>query len=189
MTEKPLEKLYTIDDLLALPDDGKRYELHNGEIVEVGTSSRKHSILALWIGRKLLNFVEGYGFGGDVTGETGTYKLDELNTKVPDAAYVSKAKTETLPRGTVFYPFPPDLAVEIKSPSQSDPEMRVLATLYQRTGVRLIWIIDPEAKIVTVYRTGHLPFEVSGNGELDGYDILPGFKLNLAEMFAKVEDV
>ena len=46
MTTNPIEaKRYTVDDLLVMPDDGKRYELINGEIVEMGTSSQKHSTL------------------------------------------------------------------------------------------------------------------------------------------------
>lgn len=189
MTVKPLEKLYTIDDLLALPDDGNRYELHNGEIVEVGTSSQKHTVLGVWFVSMLYFFVKSHKLGGRVTGADGTYKLNELNIRVPDAAYVSKEKVATLPRGTVYCPFAPDLAVEIKSPSNSKREMRDLAALYLSSGARLIWIVDFTAKRVQVYRAGQQPVEISGDGELDGYDVLPGFKVRLTEMFAEVEDV
>ncbi|MHB8626273.1 MAG: Uma2 family endonuclease [Aggregatilineales bacterium] len=187
MTIKLLEPVSTIDDLLALPDDGKRYELHNGEIIEVGTSSSKHSALGLWVGAMLLFFVKSHKLGGLVTGADGTYKLNALYVKVPNAAYISKEKTATLPRGTVFFPFAPDLAVEIKSPSNSKNEMRDLALLYLSTGSRLVWTIDPDEKKVQVYRTGAQPFEISGDGELEGYDVLPGFKLRLVEMFAEIE--
>src|SRR5579859_4040981 len=112
MAVKPLEKLYTIGDLLALPDDDKRYELHDGELVELGTSSRKHTRLGAWIIRMLYNHVETYGLGGEVTSADGTYKLGEHDTSVPDAAYVTAAKAAMLPADTVYYPFAPDLAVE-----------------------------------------------------------------------------
>jgi len=165
MAVKPLDKLFTVDDLLALPDDDKRYELHDGELVELGTSSRKHTRLGAWIIRMLYNH----------------------DTSVPDAAYVSAAKGATLPSGTVYYPFAPDLAVEIKSPSNSKRKMQRLATMYLNAGAQLVWIIDPEALIVTVYRTGGMRFEVNIDGELDGYDVLPGLKLNMAEMFKVIE--
>ncbi len=124
MTVKELERLYTIDDLLALSDDDKRYELHDGEIVELGTSSRKHTKLGSWTGHLLLSFVMAHGLGGEVTCAGGTYRLGKHDTSVPDAAYVSAAKAATLPPGTVFYHFAPDLAVEIKSPSNSKRHIR-----------------------------------------------------------------
>ena len=187
MTVRLLDRVSTIDDLLALPDDGKRYELHNGEIVEVGTSSSKHTILGAWFVFMLMAFVKSQKLGGYVTSADGTYELNALNTKVPDAAYISKAKADILPRGTVFFPFAPDLAVEIKSPSNSPNDMRDLALLYISTGSRLVWTIDPDEKKVQVYRAGGQPFEISGDGELDGYDVLPDLKLRLVEMFAEIE--
>jgi len=187
MTIKLLEPVSTIDDLLALPDDGKRYELHNGEIIEVGTSASKHTVLGAWVIFMLMTFVKGHKLGGYVTSADGTYKLNDLNTRVPDAAYISKAKADTLPRGTAFFPFAPDLAVEIKSPSNTKNDMRDLALLYISTGSRLVWTIDPDEKKVQVYRAGAQPFEISGDGELEGYDILPDLKLRLVEMFAEIE--
>lgn len=187
MTIRLLDRVSTIDDLLALPDDGKRYELHNGEIVEVGTSSSKHTVLGAWIAFMLISFVKAHKLGGLVTGADGTYELNALNTKVPDAAYISKEKSAILPRGTVFFPSAPDLAVEIKSPSNSVNEMRDLALPYLSNGTRLVWAIDPDEKKVQVYRTGAQPFEISGDGELEGYDVLPGLNLRLVEMFAEIE--
>ncbi len=187
MTVKELERLYTIDDLVALPDDGKRYELHNGELIELGTSARKHTKLGIWIGHLLLSFVMAHGLGGEVTGADGTYRLGKHDTSVPDAAYVSAAKAATLPAGTIFYPFAPDLAVEIKSPSNSKRHMRQLATMYLNAGAQLVWSVDPEKLTVTVYRADGQRFEISGDGELDGYAVLPGFKLSLSELFKVIE--
>ncbi|MHB8753286.1 MAG: Uma2 family endonuclease, partial [Aggregatilineales bacterium] len=127
-------KLQTIEDLIALPDDGKRYELHNGVIVEVGKSSRHHTKTGAQIVFLLLNFLSAGGIKGEVTGADGTYELDKQNTRVPDAAYVSAEKAKTVADDAVYYPFAPDLAVEVKSPSNTIDEMRDLALLYLRTG-------------------------------------------------------
>jgi len=185
MTVKP--GVQTIDDLLALPDDGKRYELHDGVIVEVGTSSRDHAKIGIHIGRLLLNYLDFSGLGGEVVGADGTFELDIHNTRVPDVAYVSAEKTKKLPNGTVFYPFAPDLAVEIKSPSNTVDEMRELAEFYLRSGSRLVWSVDFQKRSIRVYRTGHKPIEVTDDGVLDGYDVLPGLKVRVADIFKVLE--
>ena len=186
MTVKP--GVQTIEDLLALPDDGKRYEIHDGVIVDVGTSSLKHSLLGGLFVEVLRRYVREHHIGGIVTGADGTYKLDKKNIRVPDAAYLSSASVAKLKPGTVFCPFAPDLAVEIKSPSNTSDEMRDLADLYLRTGSRMVWTVDPEAKLVRVYRRrGEDPLELGKQAMLGGYDVLPEFQLNLADVFAEIE--
>lgn len=189
MSVRMLEKLLTVDELADLPDDGKRYELHQGAVVEVGTSGRRHTVLGLWIGRMILNFILASNLGGEVTGADGTYKLTEHDTSVPDIGYISKAKTDLLPKGTVFYPFAPDLAIEIRSPSQSKREMSLLAILYLHAGAPLVWIIDLDAQQVTVYRANGERFIVSSDGALDGEEVLPGFSIPLPEMFNVIKDM
>jgi Uma2 family endonuclease len=179
--------LQTIDDLLALPDDSKRYELHDGVIVEVGTSGAKHVAIVVFLIATLFDYVRRENLGGRVTGETGTYKLDGRNLRAPDTAYFSAQKAKLVTPNTVFFPFAPDLAIEVRSPSQSKKEMRDLAALYLRAGTRLVWTFDLEAKTVQVYRTGHAQFEVGRDGELDGYDVLPRFHLKVADVFAEIE--
>jgi len=168
---------------LALPDDGKRYELHNGVIVEVGTSSRDHTKVGVYIASLLLYFLNTNPLGGEVTGADGTFELDELNTRVPDAAYVSAEKAATLPEDAVFYPFAPDLAVEVKSPSNTVDEMHDVAELYLRSGSRLVWIANYKKRSIKVYRPGQKPIELSGDSVLDGYDVLPGPKIRVADIF------
>jgi Uma2 family endonuclease len=186
MSIQPLLRLYTVEDLIALPDDGKRYELHDGEIVEVGTSSWKHARLGAWLIKWLGNYVDAKSLGGDVLGSDGTYKLTDHDTRVPDASYISALKTATLPLDTVFLPFAPDFAVEIKSPSNSNPDMHKAALLYLNAGTRLVWIVDPEVFTVTVYQADGQRFIVSKGGDLDGGDVFPGLKLSLTELFEKI---
>jgi Uma2 family endonuclease len=181
MSIKP--HLHTIEDLIALPDDGKRYELHDGVIVEVGTSSRDHTQIGIRIIILLSQQIEINHLGGEVTGPDGTFELDATNTRVPDVAYISAEKAAKLSDDAVFYPFAPDLAVEIKSPSNSENDMRKLAELYLRTGSRLVWAFDYQKRNVKVYRPGQEPFDVTADGELEGYDVLPGLKIRVADIF------
>ena len=181
--------LQTIDDLLALPDDGKRYELHDGVIVEVGTSSREHSKVGARIVALLTFWLLSSNTGGEVNGADGTFQFDRHNTKVPDASYISAEKVKTVPKDAVFYPFAPDLAVEIRSPSQSDDDMDKLAKLYLRKGSRLVWTADFEKRSFKVHRPGPKSIEVSGDDVLDGYDVLPGLKIRVADIFAVLDEL
>jgi len=189
MTSQILERLLTPHDLVNLANDGKRYELHQGGLVEVGTSSRKHSKLGAWLVMTLLLFVDAHALGGDVSGADGTFQLTAFDTSVPDAAYVSAAKTTALPPDTVFYPFAPDLAIEIKSPSQSKRDMQLLAVLYINAGSRLVWCIDTKAENVTVYRANGERFTLSREDGLDGEDVLPGFTVELEQLFAVIDGI
>ncbi|MHB8628768.1 MAG: Uma2 family endonuclease [Aggregatilineales bacterium] len=180
-------RLQTIEDLIALPDSDSRYELHNGVIVEVGKSSRSHTKVGLRIGALLTIWLIANAPGGEITGADGTFELSATETRVPDAAYVSAEKAKTVPEEAVYYPFAPDLAVEVKSPSNTIDEMRDLALLYLRTGSRLVWMVDYKKRAIIVYRPGRASVEVTGDGVLDGYDVLPGLKLRLTDIFEVLE--
>jgi Uma2 family endonuclease len=188
MTANPVEQQrYTVDDLIAMPDDGKRYELINGEIVEMGTSSEKHSTLGAWLIIQLGMFMASSKIGGRVKGADGTYRLDAANVRVPDVSYLTAASVARLTPGTVYCPFAPDFAIEIKSPSNTPGQMRKLARLYILTGTKLVWTINYEDQIIQVYRPGQPTIELGEDDILDGGDVLPGFILNTAELFAQIE--
>jgi len=188
MTANPVDqRLYTIDDLLSMPDDDKRYELINGEIVEMGRANRIHTILGTWLIVQIGIYLKANNLEGDLCGPDGTYYLDAKNTRVPDVSYLTTASAAKIPAGSVYNPFAPDLAVEIKSPSNRHSEMRKLARLYIESGARLVWTINYEDKIVHVYRPGQLAVELDEDDVLDGGDVLPGFTVKLAEMFARIE--
>ena len=189
MTTKPVEEQkYTVDDLLSMPDDGKRYELIEGEIVEVGTSSQKHSTLGAWLIGELHLHLKTVKIGGRLGGADGTYRLDEANMKTPDVSYLTATSAAKVPPGSVYCPFAPDFAIEIKSPRDSGAYLRRLAALYMRMGTQLLWVIDPDDKTVTAYRPGQLAMEFT-EGNLDASDVILGFTLDLAEMFAQVENL
>ena len=191
MTATPITRQqYTIEDLLSMPDDGKRYELINGEIVEVGTSNQRHSTLGAWLLGMIFAYLQIHKIGGRVNGPDGTYQLDAANVKAPDVSYLTAASAAKVPKGSVYCPFGPDFVIEIKSPSESRSYMRRLAELYISTGTRLVWTIDPNEKTAIVYRpSGDTAIEYSGNAVLDASDVIAGFKIDLFEMFAQIENL
>jgi Uma2 family endonuclease len=76
-----------------------------------------------------------------------------------------------------------DLCVEVRSPDQSRRKLREKAGEYLRTGVRMVWVVDPDDQTVTVYRQPGEGREFSGDAAISGEDVLPGFQCRVAEFF------
>ena len=100
----------------------------------------------------------------------------------PDAAFVRR---ERLPRPlrAGFLDVVPDLAIEINSPFDRRNEIQRKIEIYLRAGVTLVWEIEPGARGVTVHRPGQPAVVIPESGELDGEDVVPGFRLAVAELF------
>jgi Uma2 family endonuclease len=176
-------KLYTAEDLLRMPDEAW-YELIEGELVEVSPSSGKSSALGIRIARLIGNFVDGRGLGY-VTGENGGYILRSHPDTViaPDVGFIQSARyPHGLPdRG--YLDIRPDLAVEVISPNDEPADMRRKQRLYDQAEVPLVWWVDPKAQSVTVRRANADPVTLTSGDELDGGEILPGFRLAVSDIF------
>ena len=79
----------------------------------------------------------------------------------------------------------PDLVVEVRSPYDRPGEIARKPALYQRAGVPLVWWVDPDRKTVSVHRLGQPAVEVGEGDELDGEEVIPGFRLPVTEIFAE----
>jgi Uma2 family endonuclease len=164
-----------------LPENAdKILELIDGEIVEKMASNPYSSAVSSQIIILLGGFVKQHNLG-HVTGEAGGYHISEYNDFAPDVAFISKARQPNLPRRG-FNPIPPDLAVEVISPSDLFSDVIKKVRAYLRYGTRLVWVVDPEEQIVMVY-TPSMTFTVGIEGALDGGEVLPGFKLAVRDIF------
>ncbi|RIK40310.1 MAG: hypothetical protein DCC55_15390 [Chloroflexi bacterium] len=106
---------------------------------------------------------------------------DALNSRLPDISF-SRSRRPLVREGSV--PEMPDLAVEIKSPSDTVRKMREKAAYYLENSVRLVWLVFPEQRIVEVYTPdGEVEILVEGD-LLDGDEVLPDFSFPVAEIFA-----
>lgn len=182
----------TVDDLLALPDDGWQYELVEGRLVRMPGSGYQASRIALNLATALNLWIRARRLGS-VTGADGTYDLtqpgDEGETGlVPDVAFVraDREPPRGSPEDTKALRLAPDLVAEVVSPSQFRPEMAVKAQRYLTAGVRLIWIVWPARQEVDVWRPtdASQPVHTLGKQDaLDGWDVLPGFTYPVADLF------
>lgn len=179
-------KLYTADDLWHMPSD-EPWELWDGELRKVPSAGGKASGLAAWIGALLLAFVRPRGLGW-VTGADGSYVLSRNpdTVVVPDAAFISWSRLPDREVPDTYIPVPPDLAVEVISPTDRPGEISRKQDMYRRAGVPLVWWVDSRKRTVVVQRSGHAIEEFGEGDELDGGEVLPGFRLAVAEIFAEL---
>ncbi|MCY3832316.1 MAG: Uma2 family endonuclease [Chloroflexi bacterium] len=184
------KRLYTVDDVLELQGwDGKRdrkYELINGDLIEMSPANLLHNWLAFEIAGEIRDYLKKHdiGFGGVEGGFSPPD--DRHNLFAPDVAFVSKDRMPQ-PIPQTFAGFMPDLAVEIASPSNTVAELREKAATYLRNGTRLVWILYPDRKGAEVCRIDDdaqfVTKSVGADGKLDGEDLLPGFELDLRQLF------
>ena len=176
------------EDVLAIHDRENRLcELYDGVLVEK-TVGYHESRLAIKLGGLIDRFVESKNLGL-VAGEGGMMEILSNQVRIPDVSFIA---WERLPNRTYpDAPIPaivPDLAVEILSPGNSVVEMRRKLDEYRESGVKLVWYVDPKTESVRVWdlAAGQTEPTILGrDATLEGSDVLPGFTLPLAELFAK----
>lgn len=185
------QRLYDIDelwDLYALPEnEQKRMEIRDGVLLEMSGPGGRLGQLAVILGSSLYGFAEARGLG-IVTVETGYHPRDSRYTLLsPDVAFISGERAPD-PFPEKFVPLMPDLAVEIRSPSDSLRELRDKAKTYLQHGAELVWIVLPAQSAVEIHRPQNAQRptqETLQTGDtLSGDDILPGFELELMRLFA-----
>lgn len=180
-----LDAFYQMQDL---PDWGA--ELADGEVIVTPPPAVDHGFLA----RALFNrmyahavardlgevFGDGFGYELPVPGRPDTYRT-------PDASFVSAGRIpRPLRRGRALA-LAPDLAAEVRSPSDRPGVLRRKLADYLEAGTRLVWVVDEATRTAEVHAAG-APVRVLGAADaLDGGDVLPGFTLPLARLFAELD--
>ncbi|MCS6870436.1 MAG: Uma2 family endonuclease [Anaerolineae bacterium] len=177
---------YTADNLEVLRQQyaEQDFELHDGEIVLVSPTSALSSLVAAEFAWALMTFVKARDLGY-VTGADGTFALDAHTVYVPNVAFISKARLSVMPLR--YFPFAPDVAVEVLSPTDSVRQAQRKALRYLKAGTALVWLIYPAEKAADACRLAHdgsLNLQpIEADGVLEGGDVLSGFRLSLAELF------
>jgi len=177
------KRLLTAEDLWRMPRDGRRYELVKGELVEMTPAGLRHGRLASRINVFLRQFADAHGLGETMV-ETGFCLECRPDTvRAPDVSFLS---TQHLPAADQqgFVPGAPDLAVEIVSPGEKDSDVQDKVMDYLTHGVRLVWVVRPEQRTVTVYRPDGTARLLRETDTLEGENVLPGFTLPLQVLFS-----
>ena len=178
------QKRITAEELLLMPRDGNRYELIRGALVEKMPTGDPHGDTVIRIGNALFVFVDANNYGHVRAGDPG-YRLDRDpdTVRALDVAWIAEGR---IPEGAQGYPeLAPDLAVEVKSPGNSNPEMAAKAMMWLSYGSKEVWVADPETTTITVFRPNLTPFTLTEDHTLDGGDLLPCFTTPVWRLFRR----
>ncbi|MBN1284784.1 MAG: Uma2 family endonuclease [Anaerolineae bacterium] len=182
----------TLDEYLALGEDVKA-EIIEGELVAMSPTGPYHGEINVNIIRFLLPYVLKHRAGKLYTEQTAFVEPGAEGLKgalVPDVAFVCRAKLDPARDPNRPFDFPPDLAVEVLSPSDTYQQITAKIKTYLERGASLaslVWIVNPFDETVTVYTPADPPGKIHAPGDaLDGSDVLPGFRLPVADIFADI---
>lgn len=180
-------KVLTDEEFMALPDDGDRYEVIDGELVNVGNSGMEHGNIGIFLGGLIEIFVRQHKLGVACDSSTA-FKMKGGNKRSPDISFVSKERLvglKRLPKG--FFDGAPDLVVEIISPGNTFEEIHNKIEEYFESGTRLLWVIHPDERYVLVYHSPQPDRLLRGDDVLDGEDVILNFQVAVNELFITLD--
>lgn len=173
---------WTYEDFLDFPDDGKRYEIVEGEVFVTPAPNVRHQDIVGWLFVRMYTHVERHG-GGRVFVAPVDVVLSPTNVVEPDIVFVADADKDRLTPANLQGP--PTLAVEVLSEARHDRVRK--RRLYAKFGVAEYWIVDPVGERVEVYRldgqTYPTPTLLEAGTELAS-GLLPGFSIDVAPLLA-----
>ena len=176
--------LLTVDDFLALPDEPPYREFVKGDIWQKPPAGPRHSATVVELIGRLGAFLRRHPFARlDV--QLTHVDRSEDRVYLPD---VSVTLLSRFPRGQRTGPVEvhPDLAIEVLSPDDRADRVQNKVQFYLRSGVTLVWVVDPDFETVTVYRPDGPPREFRAPETASAGPVLPGFALGLGPFFATV---
>jgi Uma2 family endonuclease len=165
---------YTVADFdrfVALAENADRlFEYIGGEVVEVPSNPYSSQIAARFL-IELGIFLKGQDLG-HVTGEAGGYQVSG-ERYAPDVAFIRKERQPQLVKSG-YNPLPPDLAVEVFSPTDSEKKLSIKISNYLAAGTMVV-VIYPDEREIAVHRPGQPVILLGPDDTFDGGDVLPGF--------------
>jgi Uma2 family endonuclease len=184
----PIQQAMTIqefEDFIFHPDNTSRhFEFVAGEIVEMVSNNYSSEIASEILFLIRLHMKET-GLRGRVTMADGGYRIGE-DRYIPDVAFISWDKQPNSSR-EAYNSNPPDLVVEVMSPTDSDKTMRIKVANYLAVGT-LVWVVRPDDKVVEIYQSGQSVKLLNEHDTLDGHPVLPKFSVPVKDIFPLQRD-
>ena len=184
---RPAPGSWTYEDLLSLPDDGRRYEIIEGELYEMPSPKSAHALTVINLIALLLPIL------ARLRGQLLTAPIDVFfpgaNPVQPDILVILPGGSARIVENGVEGP--PDLLIEVLSPSNRTHDLLTKRALYGRAGVREYWIVDPEARTIemlTLDRDALHWVAVWSGDETPASPLLGSLPVTAAEIFAGIEE-
>jgi Uma2 family endonuclease len=175
---------FTPEDLLAIRDRPMP-ELVDGELLEREMGQKSDSIAANFLG--FIWFFLRENPIGLVNGAQGSYQVfpdDPNKVRIPDVSFTRRERLPKNGPAEGHARVAPDLVIEVTSPNDTADRLESKVYDFLAAGVALIWVAYPETKIVQVHRRDGTGQRLQMGDFLDGEDVLPGFRCEVASLFA-----
>lgn len=174
----------TLDEFLALPETKPYREYIHGEVYEKPMPNREHAELCAELIALLRNYLVDSKEGRVYT-ELRHIERQQDWVYLPDINVTLAGRLGPFAAGPEE--IPPDFAIEVLSPDDRYTRIAERVDYYMRSGVRLLWLVDPEARSIAVYRRGEAPSLHRTTETIDAKPVLRDFNLDLAALFAVLD--
>ena len=173
------------EDLFVISSSDSHDELIRGVLVRMPPAGALHGQLSSRIGRLLDEHVEAGNLGVVCGADTGYVLARAPDTvRSPDVSFVARERVPAGGAPVRYWPFAPDLAVEVVSPTDRVDEIEEKLSQYFDAGTRVVWVVHPRTRTVHVYRST-TDIRVYGvGGEFDGDPVLPSFRCPVRRIFS-----
>ena len=173
----------TAEQLLEMPEN-RWCELVEGELRPMSPPSCLHAEIVGILVEILGPYARRHKLGKVLPGDPGFIVARDPDTVLgPDIGFISAEHVAAEPLGEGFREGAPDLAIEVLSPGQAPREGHEKALAWLDAGATLVWVVNPAARTVRVYRSRSDTETLPASGELDGGALLPGFRCPIADLF------
>ena len=162
-----------------LESDLERFEYIKGELIPMPPTSIEHGNISSNVQWYLQSHVRTNQLGRVYTSDTG-FRVGE-RILMPDVAFISTSKFPDDQRS--IFSIPPELAIEVISPTDSLTKVVEKALAYLEAGTLLVWIIEPTGKTVTVFRSETDITTLTRKDTFTGEDVVEGFSCPVAQLF------
>jgi len=178
-------EIYTAQELEQMPSI-ERYELVRGELCIMPNNSAEHGNKTMRLSAPVTMFVEENDLGECFAAETRfTIERNPDTVLAPDFAFVTRAHLTGIP-SKGYLVVAPDLVIETRSPGDTRTEVALKAARWLQAGTRIVWVIDPAARVLTVHRASVDPKTLTDEDTLTGENVLPGFIFPLRRLFRDI---
>jgi len=179
-------RLVTVEDLETMAPDGYEYELIRGVLQRMAAAGGTHGEISYRFGLRLGIRVDERGLGLLYSSDTGfVVARDPDVVLMPDVAFIRADRVPAVEDSDGILRLAPDLVFETVSPTDRAADVVDKVTLYLAGGVRVVLVAEPRRRVVTAHRPNRPPVELAEGDVIDLDDIVPGFRLPVADVFAR----
>lgn len=173
----------TADELLDMPDDGWRYELIRGELVQMPLRGNLHGKYAATIAASVYNCVDADGLGEAIMAAGYILEFDPDTVRAPDVSFISRRRLDETGETDGYFPAAPDLAVEVIFPNDRYAEVEAKVLDWLDAGTRMVIVVNPRTLSVRVHRSPTDVVTLTVDGVIEGGDVVSGWRLPVSRIF------